>query len=218
MSRVAGDLYDFMPIGERGLGVLVADVAGHGAPAALIAAMVKVAFSAQRPHARQPVRLVGELNRILCANLKRDFVTALYLYVDLEQRRLIACSAGHPGPLLLRGGSVRELEVRGVLLGRFADAAYQELAVELAVGDRLVAYTDGVVEARSPEGELYGAERLERAVVAGRDLALEAFADGLIEGARGFTRRPGREALDDDLTLVVLDVDSPNRLSSAAIG
>lgn len=212
MSRVAGDLYDFMPIGERGergLGVLVADVAGHGAPAALIAAMVKVAFSAQRPHAREPARLIGELNQILCANLKRDFVTALYLYFDLEQRRLTVCAAGHPGPLLLRGGGVRELEVRGVLLGRFADAAYRDVSVELLAGDRLVAYTDGVVEARSPEGELYGSERLERSVVECRGLAPAAFADRLIESARGFTQRPGQQALDDDLTLVVVDIGGP---------
>src|SRR5258708_14926718 len=100
MSAVAGDFYDFLVIDERRIGILVADVAGHGVPAALIASMLKVAFASQAAHADNPVRVLTGLNGALCGKFEEHFITAAYLFVDLEKSLLHYSAAGHP-PLML---------------------------------------------------------------------------------------------------------------------
>jgi hypothetical protein len=121
MSAVAGDFYDFLLINNRQVGILVADVTGHGIPAALIASMLKVAFAGQAPHASDPTRVLTGLNQARCGKFKEHFVTAAYLFVDLERRLLHYSAAGHP-PLLLASrteGEAREIEENGLMLGLF---------------------------------------------------------------------------------------------------
>jgi sigma-B regulation protein RsbU (phosphoserine phosphatase) len=100
MSAVAGDFYDFLCVDEKRAGILVADVTGHGVPAALIASMLKVAFASQAAHAHDPVRVLIGLNGALCGKFEEHFVTAAYLFVDLEKSLLHYSAAGHP-PLML---------------------------------------------------------------------------------------------------------------------
>lgn len=190
-SSVAGDLYDFRA-DDAGVGVVVADVAGHGVPAALIASMVKIAIASQPT--RDPAMLLTALNDILRREVRRAFVTATAL--RFEQRRVLVCNAGHPAPLLLRNGAFEELGVPGVLLGRFANVRYTATGIALQPGDRIVAYTDGIPEARNARGEAFGEERLREAVRKGEDViaAVHAWRDD--EDA-------------DDLTIVVIDVVEP---------
>ncbi|PYT99405.1 MAG: hypothetical protein DMG34_20555, partial [Acidobacteria bacterium] len=118
MSAVAGDFYDFLVMDEKRIGVLVADVTGHGIPAALIASMLKVAFAGQAPHADDPARVLTGLNVALCGKFEEHFVTAAYLFVDLENGLLCYSAAGHP-PLMLSSptdGKVREIEENGLML------------------------------------------------------------------------------------------------------
>lgn len=193
-TSVGGDMYSFLST-DAGAGVLVADVAGHGVPAALIASMVKIAVSSQARLADDPAALVAELNAILRRDVRRAFVTATYLW--LEQRRVTVCNAGHPPPLLHRNGEFFELGGAGVLLGRFADARYVAVATELRPGDRIVAYTDGLPEARNARDEQFGEERLRGLIRAG------ASADSVLAAVREW-----RAASDDadDLTIVMVDV------------
>jgi len=88
MTEVAGDFYDFLIVDRNRIGILVADVAGHGVPAALIASMVKVAIAAQQPHAGDPARVLSGMNQILCGKLQGQFVTAAYLFIDAEAGRM----------------------------------------------------------------------------------------------------------------------------------
>src|SRR5271167_1751022 len=99
MSSVAGDFYDFIIVDEKHLGILVADVSGHGMPAALIASMLKIALASQVAHAFDPGRVLGGLNQSLCGKFKHHFVTAAYLFVDREKNTMSYAGAGHP-PLL----------------------------------------------------------------------------------------------------------------------
>ena len=125
-SSVAGDFYDFLPK-DRGLGVLIADVSGHGVPAALSASMVKVAIRAQRDWADDPARVLSGLNSILCGNLQGQFVTAGYLYLDPRRGALAYAGAGHP-PLLAwraREKRVECMEENGLMLGIFPEGAYK---------------------------------------------------------------------------------------------
>ena len=135
MTAVAGDFYDFIIVDERHLGILVADVSGHGMPAALIASMLKVALSAQEPHAADPAQVLLGLNRALCGKFQHHYVTAAYVFVDMEKRTLTYAGAGHP-PLLMWGGrspGVRDLTENGLFLGKFDFATYSSVEVPLAL-------------------------------------------------------------------------------------
>lgn len=205
MTAVAGDLYDFLDPGPRRLGVLVADVCGHGVGAALIASMVKIACAAQTERAARPAEVLAGINRILTANMQGSFATAAYLCLDLEARRLAYAGAGHPPILLCRAGSEpRGLLENGFPLGLFPDARYQALQEPLSAGDRIVLYTDGLIEAPSPTGDLFGEERLREAVAAGADLPAGAFADLVLARLAAWSVQS--EGFADDVTLVVVDV------------
>ena len=194
-STVAGDLYDFLQIDERRAGVIVADVSGHGIPAALVASMVKIAVSSHATLAADPAAMLTALNTTLARDVRRGFVTATYLFFDGSAVHV--ANAGHPAPLLLRDGTVREIGATNPLLGRFRDASYSATAVELQPGDRIVAYTDGVVEARNARGEEFGEERLH-ASVRGRATLAEIVA------AVATWRGGGGDA--DDLTMVAIEI------------
>ena len=102
MTSVAGDFYDFIIVDEKHLGILVADVSGHGMPAALIASMLKIALAAQVPHAADPAQVLLGLNQALCGKFEHHYITAAYLFVDMQKRSLTYAGAGHP-PLLVWG-------------------------------------------------------------------------------------------------------------------
>jgi sigma-B regulation protein RsbU (phosphoserine phosphatase) len=151
MSSVAGDFYDFIVVDEKHLGILIADVSGHGLPAALIASMLKGALAAQSQHAFDPPRVLSGLNRSLCGRFKHHFVTAAYVFVDMEKNYINYAGAGHPPLLLWRAsaGSASEVLQNGLLLGFLTEAAYPAVEFPVEPGDKVVLYTDGIVETRS---------------------------------------------------------------------
>ena len=203
-SSVAGDLYEFLLVDDQHLGALVADVSGHGVPAALIASMMKIAVSSQSRFAHEPATLLREVNRTLRGEVRRVFVTATYLYFDMERRCVNVANAGHPPPLLLRDGEIRELGPHGVVLGRF-DATYSSESLDLQPCDRIVAFTDGVTEALNARGEAFGEERLRELIRGG------ATAQDIARRVREW-RDEKSEA--DDVTLLVADVllDPPDNI------
>lgn len=209
-TEVAGDFYEFLPGEGRRLGILVADVSGHGVPAALVASMLKVAVAAQAPHAASPGRVLSEINAIFHGKLKNQFITALYVHLDLEAGRMTAASAGHPPPLVWRGreGRIEELPPGGVVLGRLRQAAYSEVTVPLAPGDRVLLFTDGIPEALSLGGEMFGEERLREILAGHSSQSAEATAEALVDQVAAWT---GRTAFDDDLTLVVAGIGGDRR-------
>lgn len=196
-SSVAGDFYDFLAADAQRVGVLVADVAGHGVPAALIASMVKVAVSSHAPIANDPAAMLRELNTILRRDVRRNFVTATFLWFDMQQRTLSVSNAGHPSPVLVRHDDVRELGPHGVLLGRFPVARYDAATEQIEDGDRIAAWTDGIVEARNARGEEFGEERLHAL------LRERASADAIVDAVHRW-RAASEDA--DDLTIVIVDV------------
>jgi sigma-B regulation protein RsbU (phosphoserine phosphatase) len=203
MTAVAGDFYDFIEIDHRRLGVLVADVCGHGVPAALIASMVKVALAAQHARADRPGALLAAMNGALCGTLAGQFVTAAYLFLDGASGRIRYAAAGHPPLLRLATHTreIRELEKNGLALGFVPDADYQELEERLESGDRLLLYTDGLVEAANAAEDLFGLERLKSAFAAGTGLHTSAAADALLDAMDAWSGQPA----SDDLTIVLAD-------------
>jgi phosphoserine phosphatase RsbU/P len=206
MTAVAGDFYDFLEVDAHRLGVLVADVAGHGVPAALIASMIKVALAAQREHADSPAAVLGGMNQTLCGQLAGQYVTAAYLFLDLRSRTIRYAAAGHPPMLRSSGGhgSIDEVVNNGLLLGFIADAPYEQSEYRLQGDDRFLLYTDGLIEAANAADDLYGLERLKASLVQAAGLQPHAATDRLLSTLDIWSGIPPA----DDLTLVLIDCTS----------
>jgi phosphoserine phosphatase RsbU/P len=206
MTSVAGDFYDFIPVDDKRFGALVADVSGHGVPAALVASMLKIALAAQAPHASDPARVLAGLNQALCGKFETHFVTAAYVFVDTEKGTIDYAGAGHP-PIVLCGkaaASGRSVQQNGLFLGMFPHARYSGIQVAIVPGDRCAVYTDGVSEARNRAGEEFGTDRLRALLEASVDQPADPFADRVLEALNEWTARPAGEGHDDDITLLVI--------------
>jgi sigma-B regulation protein RsbU (phosphoserine phosphatase) len=209
MSAVAGDFYDFLTFERNHLGILIADVTGHGVPAALIASMLKVAFAGQSAQASDPARVLTGLNQALCGKFEDHFVTAAYLYMDLDAKIIRYAGAGHP-PLLFSSrskGEARAIEKNGFFLGMFPEAEYSSIEIPLQRGDRYVLYTDGLPESKNAAGEEFGLIRCMKVLDSHARLPAAALADQLLsEISRWTETAKGSLGLqEDDMTLIVLD-------------
>ena len=200
MSAVAGDLYDFVALGPSRLGILVADVSGHGIPAALVGAMVKLAF-AETERTDDPAYVLTTVNRALCRQLEHGFVTALYAVIDAERSTITVANAGHPA--LLIGSSRRsvvEVHEHGLMLGVMPDASYQNAEVALQDGDRILLYTDGVIEAQNAAGEFFDGERVARWLVSNHAGDVKRLGDAALADLHQWR---GHRPFEDDVTFVI---------------
>jgi sigma-B regulation protein RsbU (phosphoserine phosphatase) len=200
MTSVAGDFYDFIVADDRQAGLLIADVSGHGVPAALIASMVKVAATSQRANAADPARLLAGMNAVLFGNTQNQFVTAAYVHLDSTSRTLQYSAAGHPPMLLLRHGKVIEIAENGLILAAFDSATYTNAAHPLEPGDRLLLYTDGLIEAANPIGDFFGQDALSALLRQTADLPPSAASDQIISSVQRWSA-----SQDDDLTVLICD-------------
>lgn len=200
MTSVAGDLYDFLVADDRHAGLLIADVSGHGVPAALIASMVKMAATSQRAQAADPAALLAGMNAALCGNTQGQYVTAAYAYLDAEGGKLHYSAAGHPAMLLLRNGAVTEITENGMLLAAVDGALYDSKVLTLQPGDRLLLYTDGLLEARNSDGKLFGEAALSTEFKNTGHLPPAGAAARLTDAVQQWAK-----SQDDDLTVLVCD-------------
>ena len=200
MTSVAGDLYDFIAFGDREAGLFIADVSGHGIPAALIASMVKMAATSQRDNAAHPAQLLTGMNEALCGNTQGQYVTAAYVHLNAETQEMRYAAAGHPAMLLLRDGRVTEIHENGLLLSASEQSAYSEKTLPLKPGDRLLLYTDGLIEARNAQGQMFGEESLFAAMRSTAGEAVAEAADRIIALVQQWAK-----SQDDDLTVLVCD-------------
>jgi sigma-B regulation protein RsbU (phosphoserine phosphatase) len=138
MTSVAGDFYEFLEDEKGAVGLLVADVSGHGVPAALIASMVKVAFQTQRHRQNDPAGVLAGVNAALCGNAQNQFVTAAYVYLNPNCEEFCYAAAGHPPMLLKRGRQIFRIEENGLVLALLPSAAYTSTAQPLQRGDRIL--------------------------------------------------------------------------------
>jgi len=207
MSSVAGDFYDFIVVDEKHLGILIADVFGHGLPSALIASMLQSAFAAQSAHASDPVRVLSELNRALFGKFRSHFVTAAYIFLDMEKSSVNYAGAGHPPLLLWRksSGSVVEVLENGIFLGPFHNSTYSAVPLSLEAGDRIILYTDGIVEAKNSSREEFGMERLKEMVEENHALPADRFADAVLDGVACWSETISGPSQSDDITLLAID-------------
>lgn len=200
MTSVAGDFYEFLNASGDSLGLLVADVSGHGVPAALIASMVKVAVQAQQHRQNEPAALLAGVNQALCGNAQNQFVTAAYVYLDSANSELRYAAAGHSPMLLLRNGEVLRIEQNGLVMALMPSAPYTSTTQPLHAGDRILLYTDGIVEASNAAEEEFGYERIIGLLQRSAKHSPEQAADALLQAVSAWSTTQ-----QDDLTLIICD-------------
>ena len=207
MTSVAGDFYDFIEIDEKHIGILIADVSGHGLPSALIASMLQVALTAQAGHASEPAKVLLGLNHALCGKFTDNFVTAAYVYVDLEKNLMRYAGAGHPPVLQWRNstGKTAKLLENGLVLGMVEEATYDALEFPLELGDRYVLYTDGVLEATNSAREQFGADRFMRFIENHKHLVADQFSETFLTELSRWANQTAEQGQQDDITLLVID-------------
>jgi phosphoserine phosphatase RsbU/P len=201
MSEVAGDFYEFLVVDEWRLGVLIADVSGHGVPAALVASMVKVAIAAQTDHADDPAKVMAGLNTVLSGKLQGQFVTAAYLFLDMQSRTGRYSAAGHP-PLLhycAADNSIYDIVENGLILGIMPLASYEAKDLVIGHGDRFLLYTDGVLEA-AHRGEEFGPDRVKD--ILSHPLSADQLCTALSKAVRTWSH----DVAGDDITIVAVNI------------
>src|SRR6266511_3596591 len=178
-EEVSGDYYDWVKIYDDQIGIVIADVAGKGVPAALLMAFLRASLRAASHIGYSPHISMSKVNYLLWESIERNqFVTAFYGILDATNRTLAYSNAGHNPPLLIDGdGKARFEERGGVPLGMFRDSRYYEYFATIEPGQILVLYTDGVTEAMNSQNEEYGKDRLVEAALRGRDLSARELID-----------------------------------------
>jgi phosphoserine phosphatase RsbU/P len=168
-------------------------------------------LTAQVGHASEPAKVLRGLNRALCGKFTHNFVTAAYVYVDLEKGLMRYAGAGHPPVLQFRNvtGKATKVLENGLILGMFEEATYEALELTLEPGDRHVLYTDGILEAANPEQELYGTDRFMRFMEANKSLPADPFADALLAELGNWIGLSADQGQQDDVTLLLFDFKRP---------
>jgi phosphoserine phosphatase RsbU/P len=206
MASVAGDFYEFVQLDQTRAGFLIADVSGHGVPAALIASMIKVAMHAVQSCAENPSEVVRGLNRILTQQLNGQFVTSAYLFLDTRAKVARYAAAGHP-PMLHWSASnvgIRKVESNGLLFGVLKDTEYPCSELPLSSGDRFVLYTDGLTEPENPQGEAFGDNRILDLMRESQSASAAELSSMLFRESNAW--QPANTPQQDDVSLLVIDV------------
>jgi len=205
MTAVAGDFYEFIPVDPKRVGFLVADVSGHGVPAALIASMIKIATQSVEPCAQDPQAVLCGLNHVLSRQLRGQFVSAAYLWVDIENRQAMYSAAGHPPLLRWREDKLERIESNGLLFGVMPERDdYPVCAMPISPGDRFLLYTDGVTEPENADGYSFGDAGLEQVVRANQGRSPAELSNEVLSAIRHW--QPPSITQQDDITLLVIDV------------
>ena len=215
---VGGDYYDVIDAGPNRVAICLADVSGKGIAAALIMSNVQATIRALNAGGLTPDRVIAALNRLLHRRLRMgSFVTIFFAVLDPVSGELTFCNAGHPSPLVVRkGGVIEGLDSTGPVAGIFAEAAFKSVTINLAAGDRLVVYSDGVAEAHNAGDEEFGEPRLREVLLRGEALTAQQTCDAVIETLTAFR---GSRPYYDDVTMLVVarEEDGHEVITSVAV-
>ncbi len=196
---VSGDFYDFIPVSENVLGIAIADGSGHGLPAALVVRDIYMGLRMATDRDFKIIRTLQKLNHIIHrSRLTTKFVSLFYGELETGGM-LIYCNAGHNPPFVLHGKEVEFLRNGGPVLGPTPDATYTRGFVNLAPGDLLCMYSDGIVEAHDAKDQEFGMERLLRVVKANRERTAQEVGQEVLAKVAKFGRKE-----EDDRTVVIV--------------
>lgn len=205
---VGGDYYDFFRWDNSSLDLVIADVSGHNLGSALVMVETRSVLRAHAFRSGNAADALAVLNELLYDDLTSTelFISMFYAKFNTETRLLTYANGGHNPPLLLRCGQqgYLGLDADGMVLGVLKGVEFEEKNILLREGDVLTFYTDGITETENDSGELFGVERLYRALYAYRGAPPEQIIEGVLGRVHEFS---GNQALQDDVSLVVVKID-----------
>ena len=202
--EVGGDFYDFHLLPEGRLGFVVGDATGKGVPAALVMSTTcdMLQLAAQALDSSSPGEVLERVNEALVARIPANmFVTCFYAILEPESGRLLYANAGHDLPYVWQSGEAEELRARGMPLGLMPGMSYEQKEIVLDVGEGVFFYSDGLVEAHDPKGEMFGFPRLRELVAKHAEEA--ELGDYLLEELYSFVGEGWEQ--EDDITLLTLE-------------
>ena len=206
-TEVGGDFYDFIPLGEDHLGMVVADVAGKGVPAAMLTSLARTILRVEAGYGHSPQRVIRQTNQALLQDLQRAemFVTALVAYLDQNDLTLTYANAGHTPGLWWQAdvGRFEQLAATTPPLGIEIPDLGGDRTVHLSPGDAILFYTDGVTETLSPDNQIFGGDRLEEALAAHAGGSADDLVQSVLSAVRVFRRNA---PCSDDITMIAMRV------------
>lgn len=210
---IGGDLYDFIPYSLSRLGIVIGDVSGKGAPAAIYAALVSGILRSHAPIEPGPAEMLKAVNMSLAERrIEAQFVSIIYAVWDDERSTLFVANSGLPRPVYVHDGKNQVIEATGLPLGLFDDADYDEFTFRMKPGDMFVFFSDGILDARNRRGELFGRKRVEKIIAECAGKSADCVVDSLFKAAAEHSA--GVEAFDDQ-TVVAIKVKDGSASGSA---
>jgi len=201
---IGGDLYDFVDYGPGQTAIVLGDVSGKAAPAALFAALVSGIMRSAALQRPEPAQMLATLNDALQERrLESQYVTMLFALWNDENRTLQVANSGAVQPVFCRAGQSQTVRAEGLPLGLFPNVTYEEFNVATQPGDAIVFISDGILDAENEQGQMYGEERLSKLLCANREKHAARIAEAIMADV---TRFQGTRDRFDDETIIVLRV------------
>ena len=202
VAQLGGDLYDWIAFDDGRLAIVIGDVAGKGAPAALYGALSSGVIRTRAGRKYPPGQMLELVNKTLYQRpIEGQYVAVTYAIYEPKTRTVAMANSGLPYPLLVRAGQPTFLDIGGIPLGLFPDSRYEETELQLQTGDLLVFYSDGVIEMRNDAGEEFGLKRLADTVRNNHDRTCEEIVKSVSAALAEFI---GRVRPSDDRTMIVV--------------
>jgi sigma-B regulation protein RsbU (phosphoserine phosphatase) len=207
---IGGDLYDFVPYSLSRTALVIGDVSGKGAPAAIYAALVSGILRSHAPIEPRPSEMLAAVNYSLGERrIDGQFVSLIYAVWDDAQRTLQVANSGLPRPILCRDHQIQVIEATGLPLGLFEDADYDEFSFQAKPGDVFVFFSDGILDASDKAGELFGRSRVEKIVSDGSEQSADAIVKSLFQ--RVIEHASGMEPFDDQTVVAIRVKGDPGK-------
>ncbi len=208
VESVGGDFYDFVVHDDDRLGVIIVDVAGHGVPGALIASMAKVVTSIFYETVSEPSEFLAKMNSVLFDKMESLFLTASYMIIDVAEMKLHYARAGHE-PLVVLNKKEKVIErykPAGRACGWIRDIEISTKTIDISKGDRLVLFSDGIIEFYKPGGEMFGAKGFDEFLLDNIELSPQELVNALFNQLEEWNASKAGRHRDDDITLIVIDI------------
>jgi len=210
---IGGDLYDFIPYSLSRLGIVIGDVSGKGAPAAIYAALVSGILRSHAPIEPAPAEMLSAVNLSLAERrIEAQFVSLIYAVWQDEDRTLLVANSGLPRPVFVRDGKTTVIEATGLPLGLFDDVSYDEFRFDMKAGDMFVFFSDGILDARNRSGQLFGRTRVEKIIAECADNSASSVVESLFKAVAEHSA--GVETFDDQTILAIKVKDGDRRGAS----
>lgn len=205
-SAIGGDLYEVIKIDEKRIGLLMFDVVGHGVPAALVAAMSKMIFTKNIARGLSPKALLDQTNDELEYHFHgKRYLAAFYGILDVESKKFTFSKGGHPPAMVMRADKpdIQYLSTEGIFIGLFPNSQYHEETVDLNKGDRLIMFTDGLIETFNNQEEYFGLKRLEEVLLDVKKYPVDVMISAVLNAQKGFSETSHHV---DDVTVLIIEM------------